>query len=56
MSYSKEELRVTDFFIVPKHFFVPEIIEKRNPLPMLHSAPDGLAAIFLLIKCPNREK
>lgn len=33
MSYSKEELRVTDFFIVPKHFFVPEIIEKRNPLP-----------------------
>lgn len=32
MSYSKEELCVTDFIFVPKYFFVPDIIEKRKPL------------------------
>lgn len=32
MNYSKNTLSVTDFLLVPKHFFVPEIIEKRPPL------------------------
>lgn len=37
MSYSKQELKVHDFLFVPKHFFVPDIIEKRNPLsPTAH--------------------
>ena len=31
MGYS-ESLSVNDFFVVPKHFFISEIIEKRNPL------------------------
>lgn len=32
MSYSKQLLKVQDFVFVPKHFFVPDIIEKRKPL------------------------
>lgn len=32
MQYDKVELRVKNLVMVPKHFFVPEIIEKRNPL------------------------
>ena len=32
MSYSKKQRCVTDFLFIPKHFFVPAIIEKRRPL------------------------
>ena len=31
MRYSNVEWKVNDLIFVPKHFFVPEIIEKRNP-------------------------
>lgn len=32
LNYNKKDLLVTNFLIIPKHFFVPEIIEKRKPL------------------------
>ena len=32
LNYSLKGYEVTDFLVIPKHFFVPEIIEKRNPL------------------------
>mgnify|MGYP003266396471 CR=1 FL=1 len=32
MGYSRLEMKVTNFIFVPKYFFVPNIIEKRNPL------------------------
>ena len=32
MSYSESECSVNDLIFVPKHFFVPDIIEKRKPL------------------------
>lgn len=32
MSYLKPNWEVRNFFFVPKHFFTPEIIEKRKPL------------------------
>lgn len=32
MSYQKRDLRVQDLMIVPKYFFVADIIEKRKPL------------------------
>lgn len=32
LHYSKADFRVKNFVMVPKHFFVPDIIEKRNPL------------------------
>ena len=32
MSYSLAKMRVEDMFFIPKHFFVPEVVEKRKPL------------------------
>lgn len=32
LNYDLLKLQVLNFFVVPKHFFVPEIIEKRKPL------------------------
>jgi len=32
MSYLPQQHRVDGLLVVPKHFFVPDIIEKRNPL------------------------
>jgi type II restriction enzyme len=32
LNYTKKNLLVNNFLIIPKHFFVPEIIEKRKPL------------------------
>lgn len=31
LNYSSD-LEISNFMVIPKHFFVPEIIEKRNPL------------------------
>jgi type II restriction enzyme len=32
LNYDLINLEVINFLVIPKHFFVPEIIEKRNPL------------------------
>lgn len=32
MSYDAKGMCVNDLWIVPKHFFVPELVEKRKPL------------------------
>lgn len=32
LNYNLAEFGVTDLFVIPKHFFVPEILEKRKPL------------------------
>lgn len=32
LTYSFEQCEITNFFVIPKHFFVPQIIEKRKPL------------------------
>src|SRR3989338_7316578 len=34
LNYDLQKLAVLDFFVIPKHFFVPEIIEKRKPLAL----------------------
>lgn len=40
MSYDRAMTGVTDLIVVPKHFFTPEIIEKKNPtLPKGRSNP-----------------
>lgn len=39
LSYNLIDLKVLNFLVVPKHFFVPEVIEKRKPLsPTAHRA------------------
>lgn len=32
LNYNFKNLEVVNFFVIPKHFFIPEIIEKRKPL------------------------
>ena len=32
LNYSPQDYEVANFFVIPKHFFVTEIIEKRKPL------------------------
>ncbi|MCX6828836.1 MAG: restriction endonuclease [candidate division Zixibacteria bacterium] len=32
LNYDLQNYKIQNFFVVPKHFFVPEIIEKRKPL------------------------
>jgi type II restriction enzyme len=33
LSYDSRKYKVINFLVIPKHFFVPKIIEKRKPLP-----------------------
>lgn len=32
MSYDREALRVDNFWVIPKHFFTPHMVERRKPL------------------------
>lgn len=52
MSYSKTELKVKDFVLIPKHFFVPSIIEKRKPLGMTASRAGWTGCNILIDKIP----
>lgn len=54
MSYSKEELRVKDFVLIPKHFFVPDIIEKRKPLAPTARRAGWIGCNILIDKIPEQ--
>jgi len=32
LNYDQKKFEVLNFFVIPKHFFVPQVIEKRKPL------------------------
>lgn len=52
MNYSKTELKVKDFIFVPKHFFVPDIIEKRKPLSETARRAGWVGCNILIDKIP----
>lgn len=54
MSYSKRELKVKDFILIPKHFFVPEIIEKRKPLAPTARRAGWTGCNILIDKIPEQ--
>jgi type II restriction enzyme len=54
MSYSRSDLKVNDFLFVPKHFFVPEIIEKRNPLAQTARRAGWTGCNILIDKIPTQ--
>jgi type II restriction enzyme len=56
LKYDRKQLEVTDLFVVPKHFFVREIIEERKPLASTARRAGWSAAIFCRIKSQNPEK
>ena len=35
LTYSLQELKVLNFLVIPKHFFIPDMIEKRKPLSII---------------------
>lgn len=52
MNYSKSELEVKDFMLIPKHFFTPTIIEKRNPLSQTARRAGWIGCNILIDKIP----
>ena len=56
LSYNLRNLSVLNFFVVPKHFFVPEIIEKRKPLATSARRAGWIGSNILLQKIPQTGK
>ena len=48
-----DTLSVNDFFVVPKHFFVSEIIEERKPLAETARRAGWIGSYILLSKIPK---
>lgn len=54
MSYSKRELKVRDFILIPKHFFIPDIIERRKPLASTARRAGWIGCNILIYKIPKQ--
>lgn len=53
MGYLIDTLSVKDFFVIPKHFFVSEIIEKRKPLADTARRAGWIGANILFSRIPK---
>lgn len=53
LNYYLQNLSVLNFFVIPKHFFVPEIIEKRKPLTASARRAGWIGSNILLQKIPQ---
>jgi type II restriction enzyme len=56
LNYSLRELSVLNFFVVPKHFFVREIIEERKPLAPTARRAGWIGSNILLNQIPQAGK
>jgi type II restriction enzyme len=56
LSYDPKFLGVTDLFVVPKHFFIPEIIQKRKPLAPTARRAGWVGCNILLDQVPQSGK
>lgn len=56
LNYNLSNFEVTDFFVIPKHFFVPEIIEKRKPLKITARRSGWIGCNILLQSIPQTGK
>jgi type II restriction enzyme len=56
LNYNLQSLAVLNFFVIPKHFFVPEIIEKRKPLAVTARRAGWIGSNILLQKIPQTGK
>lgn len=54
MSYSKADLLVENFIFIPKHFFVPDIIEKRKPLADTARRAGWVGCNIMIDKIPEQ--
>jgi len=53
LNYHLRSFLVFNFLVVPKHFFVPDIIEKRPPLSVHTRRADRIGCNILLEKIPH---
>lgn len=56
LNYDLRDLSVLNFFVIPKHFFVPEIIEKRKPLASTARRAGWIGCNILLQSIPQTGK
>jgi type II restriction enzyme len=53
LNYNLQNFTVLNLFVIPKHFFIPEVVEKRKPLaPTAHRA-GWIGSNILLRKIPE---
>jgi type II restriction enzyme len=53
LNYNLANLEVINFLVIPKHFFVPEIIEKRKPLALTARRAGWVGCNILLQNIPQ---
>jgi len=56
LNYTLESFKVLNFLVIPKHFFVPEIIEKRKPLSPTARRAGWIGCNILLKHIPQTGK
>ncbi len=56
LSYSAHSWKVSDFLVIPKHFFTADIIEKRRPLSQNARRRDWVGCNILLQSIPEAGK
>ena len=56
LNYAVPKYQVINFLVIPKHFFVPEIIEKRKPLSKNAARHDWVGCNILLKTIPQTGK
>ena len=56
LTYEKNSLDIINFVVIPKHFFIPEIIEKRKPLSPTAKRAGWVGCNILLNTIPNSGK
>jgi len=56
LNYDLQEYKIKNFVVIPKHFFVPEIIEKRKPLSQTARRAGWTGCNILLQHIPDSGK
>lgn len=56
LNYDKNTLDISNFIVIPKHFFIPEIIEKRKALSQTAKRAGWVGCNILLDTIPNSGK
>ena len=56
LNYDFKQLSVTNFFVVPKHFFVRDVIAERKPLAQTARRAGWIGSHILLNKIPQSGK
>jgi type II restriction enzyme len=56
LNYSNKELAVKNLIVIPKHFFINDIIEKRKPLSIIAKRAGWIGCNILLNEIPSDGK